>query len=90
MNERTKYKVAANTDPGKLAGAIAEAVRNEENVQLLSVGAGAVNQAVKSVAVANGMLAPRGEALVIAPAFRDFDLEGEERTAMLLTLKQIG
>lgn len=88
MNEKTKYKVAANTNPGKLAGAIAEAVRNKENVQLRSVGAGAVNQAVKSVAVANGMLAPGGIRLAISPAFQNFDTEGEERTAMLLTLER--
>ncbi len=88
MKETTKCKVAAKTNPGKLAGAIAEAVRNEENVQLISVGAGSVNQAVKSVAVANGMLAPAGIRLVIAPAFEMFNLEGEERTGMALTLER--
>lgn len=90
MNEKTKYKVAANTNPGKLAGAIAEAVRNEENVQLLSVGAGAVNQAVKSVAIANGMLAPTGTTLDVTPAFMDLELEGEERTAIRLIVRPKG
>lgn len=90
MNEKTKYKVAANTNPGKLAGAIAEAVREGQAPELRCVGAGPVNAGTKAVAIASGMLAPTGTTLDVTPAFMDLELEGEERTAMRLIVRPKG
>jgi len=50
------------------------------------VGAGAVNQAVKAVAIARGFVAPNGMDLVCVPAFAEIEIDGEERTAIKLLI----
>jgi stage V sporulation protein S len=47
-----------------------------------AVGAGAVNQAVKAIAICRGFVAPNGLDLVCIPAFTKIEIEGEERTAI--------
>lgn len=89
MNKTSVFKVAAGTDPNSLAEAIAGAIRNKETVSLQAIGAGPVNQANKAVIIARGFLAPIGIDLVIAPAFLDLNLDGQERTAIVLKLKQV-
>ncbi len=46
------------------------------------MGAGAVNQAVKAIAIARGYVAPNGIDLITIPAFAEIAIEGEERTAI--------
>lgn len=82
-------KVAANTEPNKLAGAIAGVVRNKESAEIHGVGAGAINQAVKAVAIARGFMAPSGIDLAIFPSFMDIGIDGEERTAIRLLVREI-
>jgi stage V sporulation protein S len=62
-------KVSSKSEPKSVAGAIAAIVRNGEVVEISAIGAAAVNQAVKSVAVARGYVAPNGIDLVCIPAF---------------------
>lgn len=52
-----------------------------------AIGAGAVNQAVKAIAIARGYVAPSGIDLVCVPAFADVEIEGEERTAIKFLVK---
>ena len=52
-----------------------------------AIGAGALNQAIKSVAIARGYVAPTGKNLVCIPAFSDITIEGEERTAIKLIIE---
>ena len=49
--------------------------------------AGALNQAVKAVAIARGFVAPHGVDLVCIPAFTDIEIAGEERTAIKLIVE---
>ena len=49
--------------------------------------AGALNQAIKSIAIARGFVAPSGKNLVCIPAFTDIVIEGEERTAIKLIVE---
>ena len=51
------------------------------------VGAGAINQAVKAIAIARGFVAPSGIDLVCIPAFTDIVIDGEERTAIKLIVQ---
>ena len=44
--------------------------------------AGALNQAVKAIAIARGFVAPSGIDLICIPAFTDISIDGEERTAI--------
>jgi stage V sporulation protein S len=64
-------KVAASSPPATLASAIAHAVYDNKPVTLRAVGAGAVNQAVKAIAIANAYVAPRGIVLSCRPGFAD-------------------
>ncbi|POZ89391.1 MULTISPECIES: stage V sporulation protein S [Petrotoga] len=80
-------KVAANSNPVAVAGALAAIIRDKGNVELQAIGAGAVNQAVKAIAIARGYVAPSGIDLVCVPAFSDVEIEGEERTAIKFFVK---
>jgi len=75
-------KVAADSKPKAVAGALAAVLREKGSVELQAVGAGAVNQAVKAIAIARGYVAPNGMDLIAIPAFTKVEIEGEERTAI--------
>lgn len=87
MAEMEVLKVAANSNPVAVAGALAAIIRDKGNVELQAIGAGAVNQAVKAIALARGYVAPSGIDLVCVPAFSDVEIEGEERTAIKFLVK---
>ncbi len=53
-----------------------------------AVGAGALNQAIKAVAIARGFVAPSGSDLICAPAFADIEINGEGRTALKLFVEK--
>jgi len=82
-------KVSAKSNPKSVAGAIAAVIRNGGGVELQSMGAGAVNQAVKAIAIARGYLAPNGINLVMYPAFTKVEVDGEERTAIKFSIQAI-
>lgn len=77
-------KVASQSTPSAVAGALAGIIRESEAVEIISVGAGALNQAVKAIAIARGFVAPSGYDLVFMPSFTDVEISGEERTAIKL------
>ena len=52
-------KVSSKSSPASVAGAIAGMVKDGVPVNIQCVGAGAVNQAIKAVAIARGFLIPR-------------------------------
>lgn len=75
-------KVSARSNPKAVAGALAAAYRQQGKVEIQAVGAGAVNQAVKAIAIARGFIAPNGVDLVMIPAFSEISIDGETRTAI--------
>ena len=77
-------KVSSKSSPNAVAGALASVVRHSGAVELQVVGAGALNQAVKAVAIARGFVTPAGVDLVCIPTFADIEIAGEERTAIRL------
>ena len=80
-------KVGSKSDPNKVAGAIAGTIREDERCQVQTIGAGALNQAIKALAIARGFLAPSGIDLVCYPAFVDVTIDGNERTAIKLFIE---
>lgn len=80
-------KVSANSKPTSVAGAIAGVIREKGSVEIQAVGAGAANQAIKSIAVARGYMAPSGIELICIPAFANIEIEGTERTAIKLIVE---
>lgn len=75
-------KVSAQSQPKSVAGALAAVLREKAVAELQAVGAGAVNQAVKAIAITRGFVAPNGIDLVVVPAFAEINIDGEERTAI--------
>lgn len=80
-------KVSSKSNPVSVAGAIAGIIREKGVVEVQGIGAGAVNQALKSVAVARGYMAPAGQDLVCIPAFANVEIAGENKTAMKLIVE---
>jgi stage V sporulation protein S len=77
-------KVSSRSNPNAVAGALAGVVRSAGVVEMQVVGAGALNQAIKAVAIARGYLTPSGVDLVCVPTFADIHIDGERRTAIRL------
>lgn len=77
-------KVSAKSSPNAVAGALSGVLRENGHAELQAVGAGALNQAIKAIAIARGFVAPSGMDLVCIPAFTDIVIDGEERTAIKL------
>ncbi|MEG0020003.1 MAG: stage V sporulation protein S [Oscillospiraceae bacterium] len=80
-------KVSSKSSPVSVAGAIAGIIREKSIVEVQGIGAGAVNQALKSIAVARGYVAPAGMDLICTPAFSTVEIDGETRTAMKLIVE---
>jgi stage V sporulation protein S len=80
-------KVSSKSNPNSVAGALAGIVREQGTVEMQTVGAGALNQAIKAIAIARGFVAPSGVELVCVPAFADILINGEERTAIRLLVQ---
>ena len=80
-------KISSKSNPNSVAGAIAGFVKESNQARMQAIGAGALNQAVKAVAIARGFVAPSGVDLVCIPAFAEVQVEGEERTGMMLIVE---
>jgi stage V sporulation protein S len=77
-------KVGSHSDPNKVAGALAGTIRESRRAEIQTIGAGALNQAIKAIAIARGYLAPAGVDIWCYPAFVDIEIEGAERTGIKL------
>lgn len=77
-------KVSSKSNPNSVAGALAGVIRENGSAEIQAIGAGALNQAIKAIAVARGFVAPSGIDLVCVPSFTDVNIDGEERTAIKL------
>ena len=75
-------RVSGQSNPKSVAGALAAAIRENGASELQAVGAAAINQAVKAIAIARGFVAPSGIDLIAIPAFTEIQIDGEKRTAI--------
>lgn len=80
-------KVSSKSKPNSVAGALANAFREKQTVEIQAVGAGSLNQAIKAIAIARGYVAPTGKDLICISAFSDIMIDGEERTAIKLIVE---
>ena len=79
-------KVSSKSNPNSVAGALAGVLRQSGAVEVQVVGAGALNQAVKAIAIARGFVAPSNIDLVCIPTFADIEIDGQSRTAIRLAI----
>ena len=80
-------KVSTKSNPNSVAGALAAIIKEKNIVEVQAVGAGAINQAVKAIAIARGFVAPSGRDIICVPAFTDIEIDGDERTAIKLIVQ---
>lgn len=82
-------KISSKSNTNSVAGAITALFKEEhyEEVELLAVGAAALNQAIKAIATARGYIAPYGYNLICIPAFCEIELDDSEKTGIKLILK---
>jgi len=81
-------KVSAKSNPNSVAGALAAVLRERDFAELQAVGAGAINQAVKAVAIARSYLKSGQIDLACVPSFIDVEIEGNERTGISLAIER--
>jgi len=82
-----QLKVSTKSNPNSVAGAMAGVLRQAGAVEVQVVGAGALNQAIKAVAIARGYVAASGIDLICVPSFADIQIDGEQRTAIRLVIE---
>lgn len=80
-------KVSATSRTSAVAGAIAGIFREQEYANIQAIGASAVNQAVKALALARDYLAEDGYDIVSIPEFVDVEIDGNIRTAIRLNVE---
>jgi stage V sporulation protein S len=86
LTEEPILRVSASSNPQSVASAIAHAIYEKHEVKLRAVGAGAVNQAVKSIAIASGYVAPRGMVLSCRPGFATIESRDGEISAIVFAI----
>lgn len=82
------FKASAQSSPNSLAGAITCVIREGNTVEIQAVGAGAVNQAIKAIAIARGFLAPTGIDLSCCPTFSEVVIGAETKTAIRISVTE--
>jgi stage V sporulation protein S len=80
-------KVSSKSRATAVAGAIAGVIREHGRAEVQAIGAGAVNQATKAVAIARSYLALDGIDAICIPAFADVEIDDQERTAIKLIVE---
>ena len=80
-------KISSKSNPNSVAGAIAGLVKEAQRAEMQAIGAGALNQAVKAIAIARGFVAPAGVDLVCIPAFAEGQVGGVDRTGIKLIVE---
>jgi stage V sporulation protein S len=81
-------KVSAKSRSTSVAGAIAGIMREVGRAEVQAIGAGAVNQAVKAVAIARSYLLQDGIDAICIPSFVEVLIDDQERTSIKLTVEK--
>ena len=80
-------KVGSKSNPNKVAGALANILRSNDKVEMQTIGAGALNQGIKAIAIARGFITPSGKNLVCIPTFTDITINNNLKTAIKLIIE---
>jgi stage V sporulation protein S len=81
-------KVSANSRSTAVAGAIAGIIRDSGHTEVQAIGANAVNQAIKAIAIAHGYLQLDSIDIVCIPSFTEVEIDGHERTAVRISIEK--
>ena len=64
-------------------------MKETNKIEIQAIGAGAINQTIKAIAIARGFVAPMGVDLVCIPAFAEVEVNNENHTAMKIIVKKL-
>jgi stage V sporulation protein S len=78
FNYNEPLRVSTKSNPNSVAGSMTHVLGLHGKVELMAIGAGALNQALKAVAIARGFVAPRGIDLICIPAFTNVTADGSD------------
>ena len=81
-------KVSARSNPNAVAGALAAVIRERDNAEIQAVGAGAINQAIKAVAIARSYLKGSDIDVICVPSFITVEISENERTGISLAIER--
>ena len=84
-----RLRVASKSDPSLVASALTSIIRDEGGAELQAIGAGAVNQTIKAIAISRGQLALYGKDIVCIPTFSSVYIDGMERTALRFVVESV-
>ena len=88
MENKMILKISSKSNPNSVAGAIAGGLQENKRVELQAIGAGAVNQSMKAIAIARSFVAASGVDLLCIPAFCTVIVENEEKTGMKFIINE--
>ena len=77
-----QLKVSSHSNPNSVAGALAGVIREYGKAEIQAIGAGAINQSIKALAIARGFVSPTGMDLICIPTFTEIEIDGERRTGI--------
>lgn len=80
-------KISTKSNPNSVAGAIAGLIKERGKAEMQVIGAGAINQAIKAIAIARGFVAPSGIDLICIPAFTEVRIDEDDRTGIKLIVE---
>lgn len=86
-NKMEIIKVGSKSNPNSVAGALANILRDTSKVEIQTIGAGALNQGIKAIAIARGFVAPSGKNIICTPTFADITIDGNTKTAIKLIVE---
>lgn len=82
-------KVSSKSNSNLVAGALVNILKAEKYAQIHSIGAGALNQSIKAVAIARGYLTPSGQDLRVIPSFLEVEINKQVKTAIKLEINLV-
>lgn len=88
MRPMDMIKVSATSRSTSVAGAIAGVIRDQGHAEVQAIGASAVNQAVKAIAIAHGYLVLDNIDIICVPSFTEVLIDGQERTAVRISVEK--
>ena len=80
-------KVGSKSNPNAVAGAIANVLRENNTLEIQTIGAGALNQGIKAIAIARGFITPSGKDIICTPTFTDIKIDDTLKTAIKLVVE---
>lgn len=80
-------KVSSKSNPNLVAGALVNILKENKKVEVHSIGAGALNQAIKAITIARGYMRPSDLDLICIPSFLEVSIDGNIKTAIRLVVE---